>query len=162
FTISLTLLFVFSIYLNVKQVHAYNANDVIYTQTQTTCAAVPLTANQLCQQAGYPGTTTAFSTVSQGYYWRECAGASISSCNGLSCTVNALDCDPPPTTPDEEYWRKQNPQFDGSPYPASYILPGTNSTTYPVPPCPGLNQGWTVRLACIPWVIQGKVFVDLN
>lgn len=125
-----------------------------YIQTEISCATpvVDRTPNQMCINKQWDGTaaTTPMDTVAKGYWWKQSAGAFISNCTGLECTVNRYD-----DYYDQygESWSMQNPRENGTPYPAMYIQTGTSSTVYN----PGAfmvcdttqyNNGWTVRVQC--------------
>ncbi len=119
----------------------------------------PKTPDQLCKDAGRLGAQSG-ANIAKGYLWKQCAGASISSCSGIECTVNMLDC-----TNDVDAWGCQKPQYNssagtcsGAQYPTSYYKYGSALTVYTanldangtaMSSCTGYNPGWTVRVNCL-------------
>lgn len=119
-----------------------NTNKVIYVDTKIGCSNQQgLTPNQICQKQGYARSVEVAGTAANGYWWKQCGGASVSSCQGLSCTVNRLDCTNTPG-----YWGSQQP------YPARYKKTGKSNTVYRPTElgfsCRGYSPGWTMRVAC--------------
>lgn len=101
-----------------------------------------LTPDQICQQKGFSKAVEMEGVAAKGYWWRQCAGASVSNCDKLDCTVNKLDCTNTPG-----YWGSQQP------YPQGYTKVGTTTTLYKpadfeIQACQGVSPGWTMRVAC--------------
>ncbi|MBI2600339.1 DUF1554 domain-containing protein [Candidatus Daviesbacteria bacterium] len=118
-------------------------NNFTYIDYQVGCATPQgLTADQMCQKKGFAkAVAVSGNNAAKGYWWRQCGGASVSSCSGLNCTVNKLDC-----TNKAGYWGSQQP------YRSNYTKNGTPTTIYKPTDlglsCSGYNPGWTVRVAC--------------
>lgn len=119
-----------------------NTSNIVYVETKIGCSNPQgLTPNQICQKQGYVRSVETAGTAASGYWWKQCGGASVSSCQGLNCTVNKLDCTNTPG-----YWGSQQP------YPARYKKAGKNNTIYRPTElgfsCRGYSPGWTMRVAC--------------
>lgn len=120
-----------------------NANKIVYVETKIGCLQTPkgLSPDQICQKQGYARSAEVAGTAANGYWWKQCGGASISNCQGLNCTVNKLDCTNIPG-----YWGTQQP------YPARYKKAGKSNTIYKPTElgfsCRGYAPGWTMRVAC--------------
>lgn len=119
-----------------------STNKVVYVDTKIGCSNPKgLSPNQICQKQGYVRSVETAGTAANGYWWKQCGGASVSNCQGLNCTVNKLDCTNTPG-----YWGTQQP------YPARYKKTGKNNTVYRPTElgfsCRGYAPGWTMRVAC--------------
>lgn len=119
-----------------------SANKVVYVDAKIGCSNPQgLTPNQICQKQGYVRSTEVAGTAANGYWWKQCGGASVSNCQGLNCTVNKLDCTNTPG-----YWGTQQP------YSSRYKKTGKNNTIFRPTElgfsCRGYSPGWTMRIAC--------------
>lgn len=120
-----------------------NVNKVVYVETKIGCLQAPkgLSPDQICQKQGYTRSVEVAGTAANGYWWKQCGGASVSNCQGINCSVNKLDCTNTPG-----YWGTQQP------YPSRYKKAGKSNTVYRPTElgfsCRGYAPGWTMRVAC--------------
>ena len=104
------------------------------------CGSGTKTADQLCQDNGFAGATTA-----HGYWWGQCSG-SLTTCpggwqgDGTVCPdwCPATDCGGLGYCSNPYGWSVKERAGDGS----------TDFTANEYWSCPGWNPGWTVRMLC--------------
>ena len=117
--------------------------QITYIDFQVTCHTHDLTPDQICIQKGFSRSIeVSGTTAAKGYYWTQCAGASVKNCQGLNCEVSDLDC----TNLSDTAGKQQ-------PYPGKYIQEKGRNASFEVESfdfiCQGSNLGWTARVACI-------------
>lgn len=131
----------------------------VVIQSSINCSTGQRTMNQVCQANGYAkAVPVGGKYAAKSYLWKQCAGASVVSCNGIECNIRDRDC-----TADQgadfskasvREWGMQNPQSNGQPYDPNWIayLEPTawlNPAQLSNPSCDGShNPGWTVRVSC--------------